>query len=173
MRSTDLLVDAFDRIQQTVRHAVKGLTADELAFRIDEDANSVAWLVWHLTRVQDDHTADAAGTSQVWSDDGWDRRFGLPFPAEDTGYGHDADDVSAVRVPSGDLLTAYHDAVHDRTVRYLGTLSDADLDQVIDSSWNPPVTLGVRLVSVINEINQHLGQAAYLRGLIERGHVAG
>jgi uncharacterized damage-inducible protein DinB len=168
MRGTDLLVDAFGRIRQTVHHAVKGLTADELAFRIDEDANSVAWLVWHLTRIQDDHIADAAGTSQVWSDDGWDRRLGLPFPAEDTGYGHDADEVSAVRVPSSDLLTGYHDAVHDRTVRYLGTLSDADLDKVIDVSWNPPVTLGVRLVSVVNDDMQHAGQAAYVRGVALR-----
>ncbi|WP_129787160.1 mycothiol transferase [Promicromonospora panici] len=168
MRSTDLLVDAFNRIQQTVRHAVKGLTAEELAFRVDEDANSVAWLIWHLSRVQDDHIADAAGTSQVWSDDAWDRRFGLPFPAEDTGYGHDADEVSAVRVPSGELLTAYHDAVHDRTIRYLGTLSDADLDQVIDESWNPPVTLGVRLVSVVNDDIQHAGQAAFVRGVALR-----
>ena len=168
MRSTDLLVDAFGRIRQTVHHAVKGLTADELAFRVDEDANSVAWLVWHLSRIQDDHVADAAGTSQVWSDAGWDRRFRLPFPAEDTGYGHDADEVSAVRVPSADLLTSYHDAVHDRTVRYLGTLSDADLDHVIDESWNPPVTLGVRLVSVVNDDMQHAGQAAYVRGIALR-----
>lgn len=168
MRATDLLVDAFGRIRQTVRGAVRGLTADELAFRVDQDANSVAWLVWHLTRVQDDHVADAAGTSQIWSDDGWDRRFGLPFPAEDTGYGHDSDEVAAVRVPSSDLLVGYHDAVHDRTVRYLGTLSDGDLDRVVDESWNPPVTLGVRLVSVVNDDMQHAGQAAYARGIVLR-----
>lgn len=168
MRGTELLVDAFGRIRQAVQGAVKGLTPDELAFRVDEDSNSIAWLAWHLTRVQDDHVADAAGTSQVWSDDGWDRRFGLPFPAEETGYGQDADEVSAVRVPSGDLLTGYHDAVYQRTLRYLGTLSDGDLERVVDESWNPPVTLGVRLVSVITDDLQHAGQAAYVRGLALR-----
>ncbi|MCP2266561.1 DUF664 domain-containing protein [Promicromonospora thailandica] len=168
MHGTDLLTDAFGRIRQAVHGAVRGLTPDELAFRLDDDANTVAWLVWHLTRVQDDHVADAAGTSQVWSDDGWDRRFGLPFPAEDTGYGHDADEVSAVRVPSADLLVGYHDAVHDRTVRYLATLSDDDLNRVVDESWNPPVTLGVRLVSVVNDDMQHAGQAAFVRGLVLR-----
>ncbi|PUB20294.1 uncharacterized protein DUF664 [Promicromonospora sp. AC04] len=168
MRGTDLLVDAFGRIQKTVHSSVMGLTADELAYRVDDGANSIVWLVWHLTRVQDDHIADAAGTSQVWSDDGWDRRFGLPFPAEDTGYGHDADDVAAVRVPSGDLLTGYHDAVHDQTVRYLARLSDDDLTRVVDESWNPPVTLGVRLISIINDDMQHAGQASYVRGLALR-----
>ena len=168
MRGTDLLVDAFGRIKETVHRSVRGLSADELALRVDEGANSIAWLIWHLTRIQDDHIADAAGTSQIWSDDGWDRRFGLPFPAEDTGYGHDGDEVAAVRVPSADLLTGYHDAVHDQTVLYLARLSDDDLDQVIDWSWNPPVTLGVRLVSVVNDDMQHAGQAAYVRGLALR-----
>jgi len=171
MRGTDLLADAFGRIKETVHSSVLGLSADELAFRLDEDSNSITWLVWHLTRVQDDHVADAAGTSQVWSDDGWDRRFGLPFPAEETGYGHDADEVSAVRVPSADLLTGYHDAVHERTLRYLSTLSDDDLDRVIDESWDPPVTLGVRLVSVINDDMQHAGQAGFLRGVALRRRV--
>lgn len=168
MRGTDLLVDAFDRIKETVHRSVMGLSADELAFRVDDHANSIAWLIWHLTRIQDDHISDAAGTTQVWSDDGWDRRFELPFPAEDTGYGHDAEDVAAVRVSSRDLLTAYHDAVHDKTVLYLARLSDDDLDEVIDWSWNPPVTLGVRLISVVNDDMQHAGQAAYVRGLALR-----
>ncbi|WP_369372256.1 DinB family protein [Promicromonospora sp. Populi] len=168
MRATDLLVDAFGRIQKAVHGSVTGLTVDELEFRVDDGANSIAWLLWHLTRVQDDHIADAAGTSQVWSDDGWDRRFGLPFPAEDTGYGHDADDVAAVRVASADLLTGYHDAVHDQTVRYLARLSDDDLAGIVDESWNPPVTLGVRLISVVNDDMQHAGQAAYVRGLALR-----
>jgi uncharacterized damage-inducible protein DinB len=168
MRGTDLLVDAFGRIKETVRRTVRGLSADELAFRVDDSANSIAWLVWHLTRIQDDHISDVAGTSQVWSDAGWDRRFGLPFSAADTGYGHDADEVAAVRVPSGELLTGYHDAVHDQTVRYLARVSDDELTRIVDESWNPPVTLGVRLISVVNDDMQHAGQAAYVRGIVLR-----
>ena len=167
MRGTDLLIDAFERIRETVHRSVTGLSADELAFRPDDDANSVAWLVWHLTRVQDDHIADAAGTGQVWTDEGWADRFGLPFATDDIGYGQDSDQVAAVRVAS-DLLTDYHDAVHDRTVRYLGTLSDEDLERVVDDAWDPPVTLGVRLVSVVNDDLQHAGQAAYVHGLVLR-----
>jgi hypothetical protein len=169
MTSADLLVAAFGRIREVVHEAVDGLGPDELTFRVDPEANSIGWLVWHLTRVQDDHVADVAGTEQVWIAQGWADRFGLPFDPLDTGYGHSSDDVAAVRVPDAALLTAYHDAVHDQTVRYVQRITDADLGTVVDTGWDPPVTLGVRLVSVLGDDLQHAGQAALIRGIVERG----
>jgi uncharacterized damage-inducible protein DinB len=168
MTSADLLVDAFGRVREVVHDAVADLGPDELAFRADPEANSIGWLVWHLTRVQDDHIADAAGIDQVWTSRGWAERFDLPFDELDTGYGHSSDDVAAVWVPDGELLTSYHDAVHDQTVRFVRTVTDDDLARIVDTRWNPPVTLGVRLVSVINDNTQHAGQAAFLRGIVER-----
>jgi uncharacterized damage-inducible protein DinB len=134
--------------------------------RVDGRANSIAWLVWHLARVQDDHVSDVAGTEQAWTADGWMERFGLPFEAADTGFGHTDEQVSAVRVDDPDLLTGYLDAVHQRTVSFVSGLSDADLDRVVDTRWDPPVTLGVRLVSVIDDDLEHLGQAAFTKGLL-------
>lgn len=167
MNSADLLVDAFGRIQEAVHEAADGLGPDELAARLDDEANSIAWLVWHLTRIQDDHIADVAGTEQIWTAQGWSERFGLPFPARATGYGHSPADVAAVRVDSADLLTGYYDAVHENTVAYVKGLRNADLGRVVDESWTPPVTLGVRLVSVIADDLQHAGQATFVRGLVE------
>lgn len=166
--STDLLVDAFGRIRESVHEAVAGLSADELTARLDEDANSVAWLVWHLTRVQDDHVADVAGTEQVWTAQDFRGRFGLPFPPDATGYAHASEDVAAVRGISADLLTEYHEAVHGRTVGYLAGLGGSDLGRVVDTSWTPPITLGARLVSVIADDLQHVGQAAFARGVLLR-----
>jgi uncharacterized damage-inducible protein DinB len=166
--SMDVLVDGFGRIREIVHRAVDGLTVDELAYRVDPDANSIGWLVWHLTRIQDDHIADAAGSDQVWLADGWQQRIGLPFDRLATGYGHRSDEVAAVRVESGELLTGYHDAVHARTIAYVRGLTDDDLARVVDTSWDPPVTLGVRLVSVLSDNLQHAGQAAFVRGLVER-----
>ena len=168
MGSTEIVVDAFGRVREVVHEAVDGLTTDQLAHRVDPEANSIGWLVWHLTRVQDDHVADAAGTEQVWTSDGWVDRFALPLDQMDTGYGHSAADVAAVRVPSADLLTGYYDAVHERTVGYLSGLTEADFARVVDTRWDPPVTLAVRLVSVIADDLQHAGQAAFLRGVVER-----
>ena len=173
MTIAELLADAFGRVRETVHEAVDGLTPGQLTFRPDSGSNSIAWLVWHLTRIQDDHIADVAGTGQVWvagaSGSTWADRFGLPFGAAATGYGHGPEAVAAVQVRSGELLTGYYDAVHTETLNYIRELTDADLDRIVDKAWDPPVTLGVRLVSVISDDLQHAGQAAYLRGIIERG----
>ncbi|PXY37170.1 hypothetical protein DI005_36850 [Prauserella sp. PE36] len=168
MGSVELLKDAFGRIREEVHAAVDGLTGEQLAHRVDKDANSIAWLVWHLTRVQDDHVADVAGLDQVWTAKGWADRFGLPFPAGDIGYGHSSADVAKVRVGSPQLLVDYHDAVCEQTIGYVEGLSDDDLEVVVDENWDPPVTLGVRLVSVIGDDLQHVGQAAFVRGIVLR-----
>lgn len=166
MTSAEVLVDAFGRIREVVEEAVDGLTPEQLATRPEGRGNSVAWLVWHLTRVQDDHVADAFGIEQVWTTAGWNDQFGLPFAPSATGYRHTPDEVAAVRVSSGELLTGYHRAVHDRTVALVGQVVDEDLGRIVDVRWDPPVTLGVRLVSVIADDLQHAGQAAYVRGLL-------
>ena len=168
MTSAELLVDAFDRIRGVVQRVVDGLSPEQLAFRVDPDANSIAWLVWHLTRIQDDHLADAFEAEQVWTSQGWVERFGLPFDPRDTGYGHQAGEVAAVQVDAGELLAGYHDAVHEQSIRYLRQLTDGDLARIVDRSWDPPVSLGVRLVSVIADDLQHAGQAAFVRGLLQR-----
>jgi hypothetical protein len=168
MSAVDLLVDAFGRIAHLVHNVVDGLEPDQLAFRLDDEGNSIAWLIWHLTRIQDDHVADAAGIEQVWKSDGWADRFALSLSGSDTGFGHSSEEVAAVRIESPKLLTGYHDAAYAQTLRYLEQLSEADLARIIDESWDPPVSLGVRLVSVISDDLQHAGQAAFVRGIITR-----
>lgn len=167
MTMADVLTDAFGRVREEVHASVDGLTDDQLAYRVDGTANSIAWLVWHLTRIQDDHVCDAAGTEQAWTSDGWAKRFNLAFGDRATGYGDTSEDVAAVRA-SAELLTAYYDAVHERTLRYVGGLTDADLPRIVDEGWDPPVTLGVRLVSVISDDLEHAGQAAFVRGVLMR-----
>jgi uncharacterized damage-inducible protein DinB len=169
MDAIGILTDGFGRVRESVHAAVAGLSSEQLALRLAPDANSIAWLIWHLTRVQDDHVSEVAGVEQVWTSQGWVERFGLPFGPRATGYGHRSSDVAALQVEKPDLLTGYHDAVHDQTVRYLSTLTDSDLDRIVDERWDPPVTLAVRLVSVIDDDAQHVGQAAFIRGIAISG----
>ena len=168
MRSRDVLTYAYEQVEETFASTVEGLDPDDLARRVQPGANPIGWLAWHLLRVQDDHVAEVAGTEQVWTAEGWAGRFGLPLADTATGYGMSDDQVDAVRVPSADVLLGYARAVHARTAEFLRGLSDEDLDRVVDTNWDPPVTLGVRLVSVLSDDLQHLGQAAYVRGLLGR-----
>jgi Protein of unknown function (DUF664) len=173
MTSAGLLVDAFDRIRSTVGQTVADLDSGQLARRVAPDANPVGWLVWHLIRVQDDHVAAAFDVPQVWSAGGWATRFGLRASSMETGYGHTSEQVDAISagiaaagMPGADLLAEYHDATYEQTVALVSGITDADLDRVVDRFWRPPVTLGVRLVSVINDDMQHAGQAAFVRGIL-------
>jgi hypothetical protein len=162
----DVLIEAYDRLPELVRSAVDGLTPDQLRWAPAPGANPVGWLIWHLTRVQDDHVAEVMGAEQVWVRDGWADRFGLAPDPADTGYGHSPAQVAAVRPESAQALIEYYDAVASRTRTFLAGLTEEDLDRVVDERWDPPVTLGVRLVSVVNDGDQHVGQAAYVRGLL-------
>ncbi|MCX5555058.1 DinB family protein [Streptomyces sp. NBC_00038] len=165
MHAKDILIDAFSRIQEDVHAAVDGLPPDGLNTPPAAGANSISWLIWHLTRVQDDHVADVAELEQVWLSQGWADRFALGLPHPDTGYGHTPKQVAQVRVDSGDLLLGYYDAVHAQTLGFVRGLGAKDLERVVDERWDPPVTLGARLVSVLSDDLQHVGQAAYVRGL--------
>jgi hypothetical protein len=167
MTSNDLLEDAFSRVHGVVHQAVDGLTPDELAFRVNGNTNSIAWLIWHLSRIADDHVSDAASKGQVWTTNGWAEKFGLPFPEDATGYGFGGDDVAAVKVKSGEILIGYFDEVIEEATRYVKSLSDDDYARVVDASWTPPVTLAVRLVSVVSDALQHAGQAMFIRGIVE------
>lgn len=167
MTSAELLADAFGRIKESFHAAVEGLTTEEMTARVDPDANSIAWLAWHLTRVQDDHVAGVAGTEQIYTSSGWVERFDLPFRPEEHGYGHTSEQVGAV-VCDAQTVLGYYDEVHEATLKFVGKLRDADLDRVVDDNWDPPVTLGVRLVSVVNDDTQHVGQIAFIRGVLKR-----
>lgn len=162
-----VLTDGFGRVGEMVQEVVEGLTPEQLALRPAEGANPIAWLVWHLSRGEDAQVAEVFGVAQVWPAQGWDERFGLPLPPSSTGYGHSPREVDAVRAPA-DLLLGYQRAVQEQTLRLLADVTAGDLDRIVDDSWDPPVSLGVRLVSVLSDDLQHAGQAAYVRGLLER-----
>lgn len=176
MDSRDLLLDHLDRVRELVEATVDGLPLDLAHVRPalsgpgaraeggEGRGNSIVWLLWHTARVQDDHVAGLAGVAQAW--DAWAPRFSLPLEHADIGYGHDDADVDAVRVADLQLLADYHGAVHRLSREYVARVDADELDRVVDEGWDPPVTAGVRLVSVVGDCLQHLGQAAYVRGLL-------
>jgi uncharacterized damage-inducible protein DinB len=164
MDAKDLLLDQFERIRELYVDIPDGLDVEAAHHRPAGTGNPIVWLLWHTARVQDDHLAGLTGAEQAWHD-GWAERFDLPFDRNDIGYGHSAADVDAVRVERLQDLVDYHEAVHRLTLEYLGRADSDELDRVVDRHWNPPVTAGVRVVSIVGDCLQHLGQAAYVKGL--------
>ena len=165
MEVEGFLVELYGRLPDLVDEAVEGLDDATLLRAPAEGANPIAWLIWHLTRVQDHHISELCETEQRYLADGWHERFGRGPDPQDHGYGHTAEDVASIRGSADDLL-GYYDAVHERTVGFLGRLQPSDLDAVVDEAWDPPVTMGVRLASLVSDCLQHAGQAAYVRGLL-------
>ncbi len=164
MDVSQLLLDLYGRIPPLAGVALNGLSPDQLGQSPTPGSNTIGWLVWHTARVQDHHVAELLDTPQIWTSGDWARRCGLEPDPSDTGYGHRPEDVAAVRPESADVLLGYLGEVDARTRGYLETLDPDELDRVVDRRWDPPVTLGVRLISVADDGLQHLGQAAYARG---------
>lgn len=180
----ELLADGFGRVRENVSVVLDGLDADALLYRPDAAANPIAWLVWHLTRVQDDHVAGIvevlggaeppargfgrAPGGQAWAEGGWAERFGLPYSPMASGFGQDADDVGRFTTVDPVLLDGYHAEVHARTLDLVGGMDRGSYASIVDRRWNPPVTAAVRLISVLDDTAQHVGQAAYVRGLAQR-----
>ncbi|MBB2942607.1 putative damage-inducible protein DinB [Actinoplanes lutulentus] len=164
MDARDILIEAHGRLPELVETAVHDLTPEQLRWAPKPGANTIGWLVWHLTRVQDSHIAELLEQDQVYLTGDWAPRFGLKADPSDSGYGHSPQQVAAVAPENAQVLIDYYAAVHARTLEYLRGVTD--LGRVVDDNWDPPVTLGVRLVSIIDDDAQHAGQAAYVRGLL-------
>jgi Protein of unknown function (DUF664) len=160
----ELLRDAFTRLIEHVDDLTDGLTDDLACYRPTPDANTISWLLWHSARVQDAQLCDIAGIEQVWFRDGWVDRFNFDLPADSSGYGHTPDQVAKVRA-SADLLSGYYHAVHEVTLEFVASVTAQELERIVDERWTPPVTASARIVSIVDDCAQHLGQAAYVRGI--------
>ncbi len=159
-----LLIDGYGRVLEVLEEALGGMSPQELDRQPHPDCNSVGWLAWHLTRIQDDHISALMGKEQLWTEGGWHARFSRPASAGDLGFGHSPEDVAAFKSPDARTFLEYHRAVLDRTRNYIRSLTAADLDRELDEPWyQPPPTVGVRLISVLADNRQ----AAYVRGFLQ------
>lgn len=168
MEWQELIIDGYGRVLEVLEEALDGLTPDDLKEQPHPDCNSMIWLTWHLTRVQDDHIADLMGEGQLWITDGWHTRFNRAPDRKDIGFGHSSEDVAAFKSPNVETLLEYYRAVLERSRQYISNLSMADLDRELNEPWYQPLpTVGVRLISVMSDCLQHAGQVSYLRGLLK------
>ena len=165
MKATEVLTDIATRPIDAAEALRPKLDSTTLNAHPQGHDNSVAWLLWHSAREIDAQTAHLADAEQIWHTNGFDKRLDLGPAADSIGYGHTAEEARSIESDDADLLLAYLKESTDALVAYIRTLSDTDLDDVIDESWDPPVTRGVRIASIIDDAAQHIGQAAYVLGM--------
>ncbi|MDP7077697.1 MAG: DinB family protein [Desulfobacterales bacterium] len=96
MEWQELIIDSYGRILEILESALEGLTQDDLNVRPHSDSNSIGWLVWHLTRVQDNHVADLMGEEQLWIKDEWYSKFNRASDRKDIGFGHSSETVETI-----------------------------------------------------------------------------
>ena len=165
MEWQQVLIDSFEGVSRGLEKALDGLSQADLNEQPRHDCNSMAWLAWHLTRTQDRAIAGLIDNKQVWLKDEWYKRFNRASDPQDTGFGHKPEDVAAFKSPDVDTLLGYHKAVLERSKRYLTSLSTEELGRKIQHPVFP--TVEATLVAVLSDMLQHLGQIAYIHGLLK------
>jgi hypothetical protein len=162
-----LITDIFDRVAEQVEKVLDGLTPEELNRQPAPGANTIGWLIWHLTRSFDRNVSELAGKEQLWTANGWYAKFGRSADPDETGVGHSQEEMAAFRVPDGRATLEYHLAVQARIKEYMSTLTESELDREATSpTLGTTFSVGKRLLAQFSEGLQHVGQAAYVRGLI-------
>ncbi|MFC1920962.1 DinB family protein [Chloroflexota bacterium] len=168
MNQKELLIAGFERISGTLERTLEALTVEDLNFQSKPDSNSMGWLAWHLTRWQDFQTSSSLKKEQLWIEQGWNKKFSQPADANDTGMGHKEEDLAKYKSPDAATLIAYNKAVLERLKEYVSTLSDSDLDKVVEGTpIKPPPTVGLMVIGLWSDGMQHMGQIGYVRGLLQ------
>jgi len=166
MEAKDIVTDALERIRGILHRTLAGLTLDDIQRQPTPDSNSIAWLTWHLTRVQDNGISGLFDQEQAWISQGWHAQFGMAPDPDNEGQGHTPEQVAAFRAPSIQTLLDYHDSVSSRSKNFVGGLTTTDFNRELNEpQYQPRPTVGVRLVSILSDNLQHAGQVAYLRGV--------
>lgn len=163
MNVANLLTDAISRPTAAITRALEGLSAEQLNAHPAGHDNSIAWLVWHIGR-EIDVQVEHLGGQEVWKNQGFRERFNLGEIGDSVGYGHSSEEARSLVIEDKELLVEYVKATEAAYVDYVSSLSPEDLDEVVDTRWDPPVTRGARLVSMIDDAAQHAGQVAYAAG---------
>ena len=168
MGATDIYLEAIKRSDADLRRALEGLTTEDVRKQpAGEGSNPISWLVWHLTRTRDNISSSIVGRKPLWESEGWGAKFGM----SDGIPSFKPDNVHTFDPKSIETLTGYFEAVAANSLKIIEGLQESDMSRMVESTipGRPAQPVVGRLAVILNDNIQHVGQVAYLRGLI-RGH---
>ena len=159
---------AYDRIAGVLRRALTDMTVTQLTTQAaGPESNPIGWIAWHLTRTQDKNYSALLGREELWSKDGWYQKFGLPIESG-TGNGDSLETVRSFDPINSDTLLAYFDATRALSREFLDSLDADDLNQPSPSGLPTTEVIKVSIARVTGDLIQHIGQIAYVRGLVDK-----
>jgi uncharacterized damage-inducible protein DinB len=165
MKPIELIVKSLEESRQYVADAIKGLSQDDIAWRPKTHSNSIAFLLWHVARVEDLWiNRILLGEKEVYELEGWHKKFNTP--AQDSGFGYDVAKLKSWPVPKLALLKEYAAVVREKTLAYLKSVNEKKLDEPKDFGWSKG-NVGSALSHLITEVAEHSGQIGYLRGIMK------
>ncbi len=168
MDATTLIAERLEAYAERLREAMADIDDADLMVQTGPHDNPMGWLLWHMTRFEDRTFAFIGETEQLWTQEGWHERFGLPPDPAADGVGDTMGQVLALRVEKA-ALTGYFEAVRQRTLACLARLEPEDLDrEKPDFAGEGDIRIGIALGRYLADHLAHAGQIHYLRG-----HVAG
>ena len=165
MSAPELYLEAIRRSDGDLKRSLEDLSTEELRHQpAGAGSNPIGWLVWHLTRTRDNIVSSIAGEKSIWEREGWGARFSM----EGELPRFTPEDVNTFDPKDFATLVGYFDSVAEQTAKVIGGLTDADMTREVASTvpGRPPQPVLGRLAVILNDNVQHIGQVAYLRGLI-------
>ena len=164
----DFIIRSLEEIQEDLKRSVDGLTKEDLMTQPQPGANHIAFMIWHMTRVEDKLLHNLFQCSpQLWESGKWYERMGLPEDPKSTGFGYTAEQVSCFPSVQPHELMDYVEAVRADTLDYLENIDAASLDEKVTAPPLGEVSIGNLISILVVELAQHVGQIAYVRGLVE------
>lgn len=166
MDAKELILMSLEQSQGYLTKALDGLTQEEAAWSPEAECNSIAFILWHVIRVEDffmNRVIQRA--SELYEAEGWQEKLGTP--AKETGYQYATEQLRAWPVPKLEVLRGYANSVREKTLAFLESISPERLSEVPRPDRSPD-SIGASLSRMSTEIALHVGQIAYLRG-VQRG----
>ncbi len=166
MSPTESVVSTLQRNWAMVDSAMEGLDQETINRIPAEQCNSIAWILWHMSRVVDTFVNTRfQSRPQLWIAGGWHQRFGMGDDPDDRGVGWTMEQVASWSPPDLSVQLGYHQAVREAAAGYLSSATEADLAEVKVIPPAPePRTVANALGQMVWDAVAHGGQIAYLRG---------
>ena len=162
MQAKELTLRFLNQSQENLTKSLDGLTQEEVAWSPGAECNNIAFIFWHISRVEDFFVNRVIQRQkELYDVEGWQQKLGTP----DKAYQLTLEELQEWPVPKLEVLFGYANAVREKTLSFVQSIPNEHLSELARPE-RPPDTIGDILSNLVFEIQLHVGQIAYLHGML-------